>query len=191
MKNKAFDPRHRTFTAGDQILPDANIWIYLFGPASAAVGTAVTAYSAVLNNMLKSQSQLFLDVLVLGEFINRYARLEYERLDPPDLVTRKRVYRNFKVFRDSPAFIPVAKDITQQAGVITSLCARLDHHFAQWNVSSLLTDFATGDFDFNDQLLVETCRKYSLSLLTNDTDFTEGGITVFTTHHRLLAACPP
>jgi len=191
MKNKAFDPRSHTFTVSDQILPDANIWIYLFGPASASVGPAVTTYSAVLNNMLKAQSHLFLDVLVMGEFVNRYARLEYERLDPPDLVTRRRVYRNFKDFRNSPTFTSVAKDITQQAGVVISLCQSVDHHFAQWNVANLLADFATGGFDFNDQLLVETCRKYGLALLTNDTDFTEGGITVFTAHWRLLAACPP
>lgn len=182
MKNKAFDARRHSFTAGDQILPDANIWVYLFGPASATVGPAVGLYSAVLNNVLKAQSRLFLDVLVIGEFINRYARLEANRLQPGV---------NFKVFRNSAAFVPVARDIAQQASVIISLCHSLDHHFAQWKVATLLTDYATGGFDFNDQLLVETCRKYGLALLTNDTDFTEGGITVFTTHHRLLAACPP
>ena len=191
MKNKAIDARRHSFNAGDQILPDANIWVYLFGPASANVGPVVATYSSVLNNVLKAKSRLFLDVLVIGEFINRYARLEYERLDPPDRVTRQRVYRNFKLFRDSPAFIPVAKDIAQQASVIISLCQSVDHHFAQWDVPALLADFATAGFDFNDQLLVETCRKYSLAILTNDTDFTEGGITVFTTHPRLLAACPP
>jgi predicted nucleic acid-binding protein len=191
MKNKAFDAQRHSFTAGDQILPDANIWVYLFGPASAKVGSAVGAYSSVLNNVLNAKSRLFLDALVMSEFINRYARLEYERLDPPDRVTRKRVFPNFKLFRDSPAFVPVAKDIAQQASVIISLCQSVDHHFAQWNVATLLADYATGGFDFNDQLLVETCRKYSLALLTNDTDFTEGGITVFTAHWRLLAACPP
>jgi predicted nucleic acid-binding protein len=182
MKNKAFDARHHPFSAGDQILPDANIWVYLFGPASATVSPVVGSYSAVLNNALKAQCRLFLDVLVLGEFINRYARMEANRLQPGV---------NFKIFRNSAAFVPVAKDIAQQASVIVSLCQSVDHHFTQWNVTSLLADYATAGFDFNDQLLVETCRKYSLALLTNDTDFTEGGITVFTTHQRLLAACPP
>src|SRR6266446_1873579 len=179
MKNKAFDARRHPFSADDQILPDANIWVYLFGPASATVGPAVSAYSAVLNKLLHSKCCLFLDVLVIGEFINRYARLETSRLQPGG---------TFKVFRNSAAFVPVAEDIAQQASVIISLCQSIDHHFAQWNAATLLADYATGGFDFNDQLLVETCRKYGLALLTNDTDFTEGGITVFTTHHRLLAA---
>jgi predicted nucleic acid-binding protein len=191
MKNRALDARTHTFTATDAILPDANIWLYLNGPAAATGSWAVSAYAAIFANVLTAKARLFLDVLVLGEFINRYARMEWERLDPPDRVTRKRVYRTFKDFRGSPVFPKVAKDIAGQATVIVNACQRLDHIFSQWDMVALLNDYATGHFDCNDQLLVESCRKHGLHLLTNDADFTEGGIPVFTANGKLLTACPP
>ena len=58
-------------------------------------------------------------------------------------------------------------------------------------LADLLNDFSTGAFDCNDQFLVECCRKHGLCMLTNDWDFTEGGITVYTANNRLLTACPP
>ncbi len=58
------------------------------------------------------------------------------------------------------------------------------------NVPQMLSDFETGGADFNDALILETCRRNNLTLVTNDGDFSEGGISVLTAHHKLLAACP-
>jgi predicted nucleic acid-binding protein len=190
MKNKAFDARTHKFAATDKVLIDANIWIYIHGPASLPGERIVQQYAAVLTKLLIAKCQPVLDVLVLGEFINRYARIEYERHDPPN-PTGKRVYRNFKDFRDSPAFPPVAKDIADQCRPLVNACRRIDHNFSDWNVTAILDDFSTGAFDCTDLFLVESCRKHGLSLLTNDKDFTEGGITVLTTNPTLLASCPP
>jgi len=70
------------------------------------------------------------------------------------------------------------------------MCQPLDHPFSEWNHAQMLVDFGTGGADWNDQLLVENCRKHGISPLTNDGDFTEGGISVFTANNRLLVACP-
>ena len=43
--------------------------------------------------------------------------------------------------------------------------------------------------DFNDGLLAETCRHHGWKLVTNDSDFTTGGIEVLTSHPALLRAC--
>lgn len=182
MKNKAFDARAHAFAASDDILPDANIWLYLNGPAANPASWSVKTYSAVLANILGAGSRLFLDVLVLGEFINRFARLEMRRLQPGQT--------NFKAFRQSADFPPVAADIQHQTGQILAICQPINHPFAEWNLPQLLADFGGGGADWNDQLLIENCRKHGLAPLTNDGDFTEGGIPVFTANNKLLAACP-
>ncbi len=191
MKNKAIDARSHAFAATDQVLLDANVWLYLNGPAAATGSWAVIAYAAVYAKLLIAKTQLFLDVLVLGEFVNRYARIEYSRLNVPDPHTGWPIYPEFKDFRQSSNFPQVAQAIANEATNIVNICQRVDHHFSQWNALDLLKDYSTGGFDCNDQLLVESCRKHGLALLTNDGDFTEGGLTVFTANNRLLAACPP
>lgn len=182
MKNKALNARTHPFGAADQVLPDANFWLYLYGPPSAQPGWAVSAYSAIYVKLLIAKAQIHLDVLVLSEFVNSYARIEAKRLSPGV---------DFKTFHRSAAFPPVAKTIAQEATNILNVCKRVNHHFAEWNALDLLKDYGVGKSDLNDQLLVESCRKHGLSLLTNDADFTEGGLTVFTANNRLLTACPP
>jgi len=181
MKNKAFDARSHAFLDSDSILVDANIWLYLLGPASVSPRwTAV--YSGVFKRIDSAGSDLFLDTLILSEFINRFARIEMQRIQPGQ--------SNFKAFRDSNDFQAVAQSIESQVNVMLSLCRPIDHPFSEWNLSDLLKDFSTGTVDWNDQLIVENCRKHSLALLTNDGDFTHGGISVFTANTKLLAACP-
>lgn len=181
MKNKAFDARSHPFSDSDAILVDANIWLYLYGPASTSATWAGT-YSGVFSRILSAGSLLFLDVLVLSEFINQFARLEMRRLQPGQY--------NFKAFRGSASFPPVARSIESQVNQILMVCRPMDHPFSEWNLSDLLNDFGTGTMDWNDQVITENCRKHGLALLTNDNDFTEGGISVFTANNRLLAACP-
>jgi predicted nucleic acid-binding protein len=182
MKNKARDARSYRFAATDSLLPDANFWLYLYAPQPPSATWAVNAYSAIYKSLLTAKARLFLDVLILSEFINSYARLEWNIAATG---------QDFKTFRKSSAFKTVAQDIANRANRILKDAVPLDHHFTNWKLADLLNDFSTGGFDCNDQLLVESCRKHSLSLLTNDADFTEGGLTVYTANNRLLTACPP
>nr|MBC8362984.1 PIN domain-containing protein [Candidatus Desulfatibia profunda] len=181
MKNKAFDARSHAFSNSDSMLVDANIWLYLLGPASVSQ-TWASIYSGVFNRILSAGSLLSLDVLVLSEFINQFARLEMRRLQPGQY--------DFKAFRGSADFPPVARSIESQVNQILMVCRPVDHPFSEWRLSDLLNDFGTGAMDWNDQLITENCRKHGLALLTNDGDFTKGGISVFTANNRLLAACP-
>jgi hypothetical protein len=183
MKNKARDARRHRFSSADSLLPDANFWLYLYAPQPSSAYWAVDAYSAIYKTLITAKTKLFLDVLILSEFANSYARYEWRIAAPAGM--------DFKQFRKSPAFPPIAQTIATDAKSILKVAAPLDHHFTQWNLTNLINDFGSGKFDCNDQLIVEVCRKHGLSPLTNDSDFTEGGLTVFTANNRLLTACPP
>lgn len=57
------------------------------------------------------------------------------------------------------------------------------------DLNQALTDFKSGQVDFNDALLVDICKKRNMKLMTNDADFQHGGIKVLTTNPRLLKTC--
>jgi predicted nucleic acid-binding protein len=182
MKNRAFNATAHPFEAGERILPDANFWVYLFGPGAVPGNRLTAIYSAVFGQLLAVNAELFLDVLVLSEFVNVFARVEYNQQNPGT---------NFKAWRNTPAFVPVATSIQTQTTQILAVAQPVDHAFANWNLTNVFTDFAAGGYDVNDQLLAETCRHHQFSFLTHDSDCTEGGITVYTANPNLLAACPP
>ncbi len=181
MRNRAIDARIHSFDDKDDILPDANFWLYLYGPAADPTQWTVQTYSKIFSRLLVAGSKLFLDVLVLSEFINKFARLEMRRLKPTQT--------DFKAFRSSTDFPTVAAGIKNQVQQILTVCNPLDHPFSEWKHDDLLKDFGTGSVDWNDQLIIENCRKHGLAVLTNDKDFTTGGISVFTANGKLLSAC--
>ncbi len=183
MKNKAHDLATYTFSSGEKLLLDANIWLFLFPAPSDTLPPYVTKYSAAFKQMLSAGAGLALDALVPSEYLNRYCRIEWSAL-------HKTTYPKFKDFRRSAAYAPVSQGAAVYARSILKLCTRHDHPFSASDVTKVLADFEAGTCDFNDGLFVETCKKNGWKFVINDGDFTNGGIEVLTSNPRLLSACP-
>lgn len=187
MRNKAYDLNQWSFSSSDHILPDANFWINVFGPA-AVVGQRnrrIQSYSRAYGAIIASGATLILDVLVLSEFVNALARMEFN-------ANFRHTYSatGFKQFRNSPDFLPVARMIASESRKIVRHSKRGDHPFSEWDILRILAAFERGGEDFNDQLITEMSKHKSCKLLTDDGDMTEGGIEVLTANPRLLRACP-
>ena len=163
----------------DALLIDANIWIYLYGP-QAPKDPKSRDYSNVLAKILKAKCSIFLDVLILSEFINRYSRskcwLEKGSSDPT----------TFKRYRQSSDFKPVAKEIADAVRRILKHCECIESDITSIDMSTLLTDYESKCPDFNDQVLAELCKSRSLKFVTHDGDFKDYDITVLTTNRRML-----
>lgn len=182
MKNKAHDLATYTFKKEEPLLLDANVWLYLYpAPSGKAIGYAA-GYSAAFKNMRNAGSCLIMDAMILSEYLNKYCRIEWAAL-------HKTAEPDFKRFRKSVAFKSVGQGAATYARSMLKLCTCHDHPFASADVTRILTDFETGSNDFNDGLLAETCRRHGWKLVTNDGDFTTGGIEVLTSHPVLLRAC--
>ena len=177
MKHKAIPVNQHNFASTDNLFLDANIWLYLFGlhkPTEPAVQT----YSNVFNRILNAQSKIYIDVLVVSEFINVYARRKW-RLIAPHL-------NPFKVFRNSLSFKPVAQDIAAEVKQIMKHCSRMESNFATLRIDDLLNDYAIGNFDFNDQVITEICKSNGFTLITNDSDFKTQEVPILTANQSLL-----
>lgn len=182
MKNKAHDLSAYVFRKEEPLLLDTNVWLYLCPAPSDNRRGYAARYSAALKNMLAAGACLIMDAMVLSEYLNRYCRIEWSAL-------HRAAEPDFKRFRKSAAFQTVGQGAATFARSMLKLCACHDHPFATADVVRVLADFEKGSNDFNDGLLAETCRKHNWKLVTDDGDFTAGGIEVLTTNPKLLAAC--
>ena len=188
MKNKAHDLSGWSFSTEDRILPDANFWILVFGPAASVANPElrVRNYSGALRTMLRQQVSMFIDVTIMSEFLNSLARLEFNS----NFLGRGYGATDFKRFRNSTDFLPTARMIEGQFGKILRISQCLDHPFSDWDLPALLSAFGKGGEDFNDQLIVEVTKRYDLKLLTDDGDMTNGGVELITANRKLLRECP-
>lgn len=180
MSGNIIDASRHAFSDKDRILVDANVWLYLFGPEPPNSARA-RSYSSVFKRIQLAKSQLFLDVLVLSEFINAYARMQHRILELDGKVSS-----NFKTFRDSSDFVPVAEAIYASVLQIGKVAKPLDHALTVCDLATILAEFAKGQSDINDHLIAECCKYHDLALLTNDGDVASMTIRILTTNPALL-----
>lgn len=177
MKALAQHIDHYKFTDSDRLFVDTNIWIYTVGPSSETLDHPQDDYSTALSRAIEAKSQLFTDVLVISEFINTYAKIKWRNSSPA---------KTFKEFRMSKEFKAIAEKIASEARKITDCCTLLDSGFSDLRIDDVLTDYAKGKFDFNDQIISELCRKQTLTLVTHDGDFKIYHVPLLTRNQRLL-----
>jgi predicted nucleic acid-binding protein len=168
------------FKADDQLLLDANVWFFLYGPHKPG-DLRAAAYSRALANILAAKSRIYVDVLIISEFVNRYARLRYNILK-----NRRGVPKDFKRFRSTPTFKSIATDIAADTKRILAICACVDSGFATLDAAALIDEYGGGKCDFNDLVLIDMCKSKSLKLVTDDGDFKDKGIVLLTANKKLL-----
>jgi predicted nucleic acid-binding protein len=165
------------FKSSDELLLDANVWLFIYGPQKPG-NTRVATYSQALAKILAAQCRIYIDVLIVSEFINAYARLKWKLVAPH--------INRFKAFRKSPDFKPVAQDIAADVRRVLNYCSRIENGFEALDIDGLIDEYAAGDADFNDQVIAALCKRKGLKLVTDDGDFSGHGITVMTANKRLL-----
>ncbi len=139
----------------------------------------MATYSRALDNILAANSRIYIDVLIVSEFINTYARLKWNVMGKP--------HGDFKRFRKSQDFKPIAQNIASDIKLVLNHCSRVENGFKALDIDGLLAEYARGDADFNDQVIVALCRREDLKLVTDDGDFRGQGISVVTANQGLLA----
>jgi len=178
----AIDIRRYSYSSLDHFLLDTNIWLAVHGPEPAR-DWSTDIYSAALRDMNKRGCGIWVDVVVLSEFINAYVRKEYDRIC--DKLPDERL-RGFKAIRNTPQFKQVAEEVAAAARTILKVATPCATGFEQADIDAVLSDFGACRLDFNDRVLVELCKARSFTLVTHDVDFRDSGVTVLTANRRLL-----
>jgi predicted nucleic acid-binding protein len=164
------------FAQTDALFIDANIWLYIYGP-QARGDKRSRNYSGILKKILKTECSIFIDVLILSEFINSYSRIKHRLQSGRS---------GFKSYRKSCVFKPVAKEIADAVRRILRHCECIESELTSIDMNTLLTDYESKCPDFNDQILAELCRSRSFKFVTHDGDFKDYDITILTANKSML-----
>lgn len=168
------------YNSKDKLFFDANVWIYTHGPKKPRpTGRMVKIYSQALKDIIAAGSQIYTDVLVISEFVNRYSRT-LATMSHPNV-------KNFKKFRQTAAFKPIAKDTADATRRVLGLCKRVGSEFEVLRIAPLVDEYAEGNVDFNDQIIIKICKANKLKLVTHDGDFKGVNIPVLTANQKLLS----
>ena len=110
LANNISDVEQHVFSGEELLLLDANIWLFVYGPlVSTSIANKCTIYSRIWRDICKVRATIYMTAIILSEFINRYARLEQRQTGNAHI--------NFKTFRKSPAFAPIAAGISGWTGI--------------------------------------------------------------------------
>ncbi|MDF0552381.1 PIN domain-containing protein [Kamptonema sp. UHCC 0994] len=180
MSNQVYNIQDYRFSSSDSILFDANVWLYIYGPQGESLPRLRSTYHLALRKIRGAKIPIFIDVLVLSEFINASARLVYN--DLPQGIKPQ----DFKTFRQSNEFNSIASQIAKDARRILKKCERIDSGFESADLGGILSDYAVGDVDFNDKILAELCKAKNLKLVTHDADFKGEDLTVITANRKFF-----
>ena len=180
MPSELHDAQSYSFQGQEEVILDANIWLYLQGPLAGVQQSLLDIYSNVLDRILLKKCGLVISPFILSEFANRYARMEQKVSTHWNL--------NFKNYRQMDAFKPVLEDITRACQNITGMCTRSTRYTPDVSaLQTVLTEIANKNLDFNDALLAWVCRRENLILVTHDGDFADlDGLTVVTANRGAL-----
>jgi len=158
----AFPIDRHQFRSDDKLLFDTNVWVFIYGSQFRHPDRRDRLYSDAYKRILTTGCRIFIDTLILSEFVNVLSRLTYNSL-PPDKKSQ-----DFKKFRHSASF-------------------RIESGFTSVDIEAVLKGVEDGKVDFNDQILTQLCIRQGLTLVTNDGDFRGSELTIITGNQRLLA----
>ena len=179
--NNTFDITKYSFRPDDRLFLDANVWLAIEGPLGLCDERQTRTYSVAYKAMLEARCKLYLDILVLSEFVNRYARFLCHVIFPDYEPTK------FKQYRRSPAFGAAATEIADAVRRMLSVTEQLSTGFEMCDAEEILLRYEMDSHDFNDLLIAELCRRYRLTLVTDDSDFrAQDDLRVLTSNRFLL-----
>lgn len=166
------------FTSQDKLFLDANIWLFVYG-ANKPDDSKVKVYSQSFKRIMNAGCQIYIDVLVVSELINRYSRTKCN-------LVNNQTAKNFKDFRKSRDFARIAEEVADMMRRVLKHCKRIKSGFETLRINALIDEYAEGKSDFNDQVIAAICKRERLKLVTDDGDFKGQGIPILTANKRLL-----
>lgn len=175
MRAARYDVTSYSFDPNASYFLDTNIWFLVYGPPAPGDRRAII-YSDAVKRLRSSGASVLIDALVMSEFANAWARFEFKRSGTND----------FKSYRKSGAFKLVAQDVAISLRSVLTLAKPANTAFANINVPGIVATFEKGSDDFNDLLIVETCRIKACVLVTDDGDMKNRDVPIVTANQAIL-----
>jgi predicted nucleic acid-binding protein len=164
------------FPEGKGYFFDTNIWLYIYGPIGWPDQRS-DAYSKALKAIRHSDGTIYINCMIISEFINAFSRIEFKQQTD---------FTRFKEFRNSLAFRAIAQDIAYNVRKILKSTLACDPELTVIDLPEIMDLFEQGKYDFNDLLFAQICRAKNMIFVTHDKDFSELGVEILTANEKLV-----
>jgi len=148
----------------DQVFVDTNILIFLFSPSFVNTREyQVDKYATVYAKMIEKKCTLFVNQMVISEFINRCMRIDFERN------FNSTGDKNYKTdYRPSSEYKATLRIVLKQLKKILKNVQPINDNFEAFDIFEA---YAEHENDFNDLIIAHTVIERDLKLLSDDGDF--------------------
>lgn len=150
----------------DNFFFDNNVWIFLFCPIGNHDKNKQKRYSCFLQQIMSSKATIWVNGVVLSEFINTSLRLDFNlwkqnaNIVSPDF---KKDYR--QTIRYKSTIQSIISAVTQ----ILKISEKCTDNFNALDLNNIFNNLF--NIDFNDLCYVELCKCTKYKLVTDDHDF--------------------
>jgi len=151
----------------NKYLVDTNILLYLYGDPGLSTETVkLKMLSRKFNSALDMNCVVYVPAIVIGEFINRYHKLEFGKIrkKDPRKSDYKRDYRNTQKYVENNRYI--IQDVIQK--IILDRCKVIGDDFEKSNLEKIFS--VDEKQEFNDNLIIDIANRNGLYLISADID---------------------
>lgn len=187
MANNIVDASKVKLKPDDKLLFDCNVLMYIFYTYGGYSTNQVKIYNSLFKAALSNACEMYIPSIEISEFVNTYVRNEYTRY------LRKKQYdkqsfdfkHKYRATKDYKKTIRDIKNIVNRH--ILSIFKKLDDNFSSLDISDIFNFPEL--FDFNDRYYYKLAEKNSLTIITNDSDFSysDKNVKIITANSQLLA----
>jgi predicted nucleic acid-binding protein len=171
------------------IFLDTNIWIYLFCPLGHSKEFIVRKYSRAFNRLIHSDNKLYIDVMILSEFINRYLRLAFhvymENNNIESGFDFKKDYKQTDDFKENIQLI-----VSTIKNKILPKVSVANFNYGNKNIEELIDNLKDKMTDFNDLHFEKLCKTKGFILLTDDGDYSDSSLDIISGNPKILQPVP-
>lgn len=154
--------------SSDNVFLDTNILIFLFSPDFVSSKEyQVDRYSKIFEKLIENNSSIYINSLVVSEFLNRCLRIDFNKnfQDNSNTKDYKNDYRGSVEYKKTLATL--LKELNKMFNVFK--IKQLEDGFSNFNT---IAEFKNStELDFNDLIIARNVIDNSLKLLSDDGDF--------------------
>ncbi|WP_169331076.1 PIN domain-containing protein [Deinococcus gobiensis] len=164
-----------------RLMFDTNVWMFLIGPQIPEDRAEVHDYSQLLSDLLQRSIKIFCSDIIISELINQHIKFNLSRYKSTvDKRASPKEYRRSQNFIDDIQGILAALEIIKMETII--LPTMLDNA----KLENMFLDMQTGNNDFNDLIIAQTCLENNIKIVTHDYDYHGYDLDIVTVNQRLL-----
>ena len=155
-----------TVSPTDSYFFDTNVWMYIFAPLANAKKIKQRGYSAFLGEIISRKATIWINSLVVAEYVNAVLRLEFKQW------MKQHQYHNadFKHdFKPTVEYQSALEAIKLQVADIMKITKKRSDDFHIIDIDRILTSMGSV-LDYGDSIFVDTCTNNQLILVTDDSD---------------------